>query len=152
MSRVWMNTFLAFTLAGSSAFAQSIQMVPAPGPVQSPQGAQRPGGPPVGRQPTPNTIAKTPTGPTGVQSAYQGTLDGYVFWDTSAVQHNPPGACDGLIVQVSAGSPPTGSTPTFEQFTPLGNFNKFTYLNNGSALGVCAYAVKVPVGQDLRVQ
>jgi len=152
MSRVWTNTFLTFILAGLAAFAQSVQMVPAPGPLQAPQGAQRPGGPPVGRQPTPNTIAKTPTGLAGVQPAYQGTLDGYVFWDTSAVQHNPPGACDGLIVQVSAGSPPTGSTPAFEQFSPLGNVNKLTYLNNGSSFGVCAYTVKVPVGQDLRVQ
>jgi len=91
--------------------------------------------------------------PVGPQSSNQGTIEGYVYWDTNAVQHNPPLVCSGLAVTVSVGTPPSGPTPTFEQFKPLGTYNNLTYMNNVGALGVCAYAIKqVPIGQDLQVQ
>ena len=114
---------------------------PAPQKHQAPSGPQTSA--PVSRAaPSPVRIASNP-----------GAIVGYVYWDTKAVQHNPPLNCNGLAVTLSVGTSPSGSTPAFEQFKPLGTYNSFTYLNNGSALGVCAYAVKqVPVGQDLQIQ
>jgi len=126
---------VAITLSGLGAFAQPpVSTAPVQGPVMTAPGQHR-------------------QQPPGGRSAFPGILEGYVYWDTSGVQHNPPLSCSGLAVTVSVGTPPTGSTPTFEQFQPIGTFNNFTYLNNGSTLGVCAYAVEhVPTGQDLRVQ
>ena len=112
---------------------------PAPQRQQPPAGQQTPAS---RATPSPVRVASNP-----------GTIVGYVYWDTKAVQHNPPLSCNGLTVTLSIGTPPSGSTPAFEQFKPLGTYNSFTYLNNGSTLAVCAYAIKqVPVGQDLQVQ
>lgn len=151
MRKSWTDAFLVISLCGASALAQSIPMSPQQAPNIAPTGPtrQQSGGQ---RQPAPGTVKATPTTLPGVQPLYQGTIEGYVYWDTSAVQHNPASACSGLAVTVSVGSAPSGSTPTFEQFTPLGTFNNLTYLNNGSTLGACAYSMKVPVGQDLQVQ
>jgi hypothetical protein len=114
---------------------------PAPQAHQPPSGRQT-SDPVSGAAPSPVRIASNP-----------GTIVGYVYWDTKAVQHNPPLTCNGLAVTLSVGTSPSGSTPAFEQFKPLGTYNSFTYLNNGSAFGVCAYALKqVPLGQDLQVK
>jgi hypothetical protein len=151
MRRFWTDAILAISLCGASALAQSIPMSPQQAPNIAPTGPtrQQSGGQ---RQPAPGTVKATPTTLPGVQPLYQGTIEGYVYWDTGAVQHNPASACSGLAVTVSVGTAPSGSTPTFEQFTPLGTFNNLTYLNNGSTLGACAYSMKVPIGQDLQVQ
>jgi hypothetical protein len=124
----------AAVLTGASAVAQ---VSPSPIQVQgvTPLGPQR----------------QQPAG--GAHQPFQGTLEGYVYWDTTAVQHTPPSNCNGLSVVVSVGTPPTGPTPTFEQFKQYRTINNLTYLNNGSTLGVCAYALtQVPTGQDLQVQ
>ncbi|HLV96014.1 MAG TPA: hypothetical protein VKS44_12545 [Candidatus Acidoferrales bacterium] len=35
--------------------------------------------------------------------ALPGTIEGFVYWDTGAVTHNPAGACDGFSISVIAG-------------------------------------------------
>jgi hypothetical protein len=146
--------FLLIALCGLSAMAQhSATTAPAQAPQVTLQGPQRPQ-PPGHQQPTSGPSSRTAQAPlTSIQAPYPGTLEGYVYWDTNTVKHNPPLSCSGLTVTISVGTPPSGSTPAFEQFKPLGTYNTFTYLNNGSTLGVCAYGVhQVPVGQDLQVQ
>jgi hypothetical protein len=147
-------TFLEIALCGLSAMAQqSAATVPAQAPQVTLQGPQRQQ-PPGHQQPIGGPSSRTAQAPsTSIHAPYLGTLLGYVYWDTNTVQHNPPISCSGLTVTISVGTPPSGSTPAFEQFKPLGTYNTFTYLNNGSSLGVCAYAVhQMPVGQDLQVQ
>lgn len=159
MHRIWTHIFLAITfpsitLAGSTALAQSGSRTPAQAPsiqATAPRRQEPTGG---GHPPASNaaTLKTAPAPLTTLHAPYTGTLEGYVYWNTTAVQHNPATACTGLSVTVSVGTPPSGTTPTFEQFNAIGTYNTFTYLNNGSSFGACAYAVKVPVGQDLQVK
>jgi hypothetical protein len=124
----------AAVLTGASAVAQ---VSPSPIQVQgvTPLGPQR----------------QQPAG--GGRQPFEGTLEGYVYWDTTAVQHTPLSNCNGLSVVVSVGTPPTGPTPTFEQFKQYRTITNLTYLNDGSTLGICAYALnQVPTGLDLQVQ
>ena len=152
MHRVLVCGSLMLAFLGVAPAQQSVPLSPVQAPnAVTPQAPQK-HGPPAQPQPAGGIPRTAPQPLTNIHAPYTGTLEGYLYWDTSAVQHNPPAACSGLAVTVSVGTPPSGSTPTFEQFTSIGTFNTFTYLNNGSAFGVCAYSVKVPVGQDLRVQ
>ncbi len=83
-----------------------------------------------------------------------GVIEGYVWWDANTTDHIPAKNCSGLSITVSAGSP-SQSTPTLEQFTPIGTYtnNNFTYIPNIGTDGVCAFAVhQMPVGQDLQVK
>jgi len=93
----------AAVIAGTSAIAQ---VSPSPIEVQgvTPLGTQR----------------QQPEG--GGHQPFQGILEGYVYWDTTAVQHTPPRNCNGLSVAVSVGTPPTGPSPTFERIL-LRKFN-----------------------------
>lgn len=130
-NQIW--SFLTIALCGLSVFAQQTptrQQLPAR---QQPSNAER-AQPPVRTFPT-------------------GAIEGYVYWDTHTVQHKPALSCSGLTVTVGVGTPPSGSTPTFEQFKTLATYNSFTNLNNGSTLGVCAFAIhQVPIGQDLQLK
>ncbi len=147
MRRKWMWISLTIALYGLSVFAQSVPTTPTQAPNVTPPGPQRRQAP-ARQQPS---IARRPQLPARTSSP--GTITGYVYWDTHSVQHKPPLSCSGLTVTVGVGTPPSGSTPTFEQYKTLGTYSSFTYLNNVSTLGVCAYAVhQVPVGQDLQVK
>jgi hypothetical protein len=93
------------------------------------------------------------TAPRPLTTFPTGSIQGYVYWDTHTVQHKPALACNGLTVAVSAGTPPSGKTPTFEQYQTVATSSSFTYLNNGSTLGISAYALhQMPVGQDLQIK
>ena len=81
---------------------------------------------------------------------YPGHVSGFVYWDTATVKH--AGNCQGLSVAVSFNTTPPSSTPSFEQFKPLGTFNNFTYSMVGSQ-AVCGYQIDhVPEGKDLQIQ
>jgi len=149
MRRNLIGIFLVIAGYGlNSSAQQSVPVTPTRASQMSAPGPQRQQ-PPAGQQPSSSRTAPSPVR----ALSYPGTVTGYVYWDTKVVQHNPPLACNGLAVTVSVGTPPSGSTPAFEQFKALGTYNNLTYLNNGSTLAVCAYAIKqVPVGQDLQVQ
>jgi microsomal dipeptidase-like Zn-dependent dipeptidase len=132
--------------------AQVLQTVPppnstmtAPGPRrQQPAGGQRPQ--------TANPGVATAPSPVVARVAAQGTIVGYVYWDTKSVTHTPANNCNGLGAAVSVGTPPQGSS-TFEQFKLLGTYHNFTYMGNVGSLAVCQYSVQqVPTGQDLQVQ
>jgi hypothetical protein len=131
--------------------AQVLQTVPppnstmtAPGPRrQQPAGGQRPQ--------TANPGVATAPSPVVARVAAQGTIVGYVYWDTKSVTHTPANNCNGLGAAVSVGTPPQGSS-TFEQFKLLGTYHNFTYMGNVGSLAVCQYSVQqVPTGQDLQV-
>lgn len=144
--RIWIS--LTIALYGVSISAQqSVPTTQTQAPNATAPGPQRQQ-PPARQQPS---TAQRPQPPGRAFS--QGTIEGYVYWDTHSVQHKPSLSCSGLTLTVGVGTPPSGSTPAFEQYKTLGTYSSFTYLNNGSTLGVCAYAVhQVPVGQDLQVK
>jgi hypothetical protein len=128
-------TLLFVALCSPGAVAQQVGTTPVQAPNLAAPGPRR----------------QQPQG--GANVPFQGVLQGNVYWDTSTVQHNPPGNCSGFVLTLSVGTPPSGPTPTFEKFTPYRTVNNLSYLNNGSTLAVCAYAFnEVPTGQDLQVQ
>jgi hypothetical protein len=72
-----------------------------------------------------------------------GTIMGYVYWDSGAIQHTPANDCSGLSVAVSGGG------------ASLGTFSSghFAHITNVGTLSVCAYAIdQMPVGKNLEVQ
>lgn len=134
--------------------ASAAAQIPTTAPPQTnvtplgPQRHQAPGQQQPSRQ---AQIGRAPA-PTSVQMAGQGTIVGYVYWDTKSVQHTPATNCVGLGSAVSVGTPPKGQ-PTFEQFKMLGTFHNFTYMGTVGTFAVCQYSVKqVPTDQDLQVQ
>ena len=75
---------VVFALACGSAAGQGVmKTAPAPNRNVTLAGPQKHG---------------APSGP-----ALPGTIEGFVYWDTGAVTHNPAGACDGFSVSVIAG-------------------------------------------------
>jgi hypothetical protein len=127
--------------------AQVSQTAPPPSGITAPgPQAHRP---PSGRpQQAPGTSAPPPISGLIVG---QGSIVGYVYWDSKSITHTPANSCTGLGATVSVGTPPKGSL-TFEQFKPLGTYHNFTYLGNVGSFAVCQYSVRqVPTGQDLQV-
>jgi hypothetical protein len=118
------GSFLFFLSMWASCMAQSVpSTMPNPIPnLTTPAQRQEPHG---GARPDP------------------GTIEGFVYWDTSAFSHNPPQTCNGLNVTVLSGSSQLGT----------GGINNFKYVGQVGTFAVCTYAFnKVPTGQNLQVQ
>lgn len=116
--------------------------ITAPGPQRHDPQQQR-------ANPLPGAKAPQPI----MRATGDGVIVGYVWWDANTTTHTPANNCSGLSITVSAGSL-SQSTPTLEQFTPIGTYNNnFTYVPNVGTDGVCAFAVhQMPVGKDLQVK
>jgi hypothetical protein len=128
--------------------AQISQTAPVPNQNITAPGPQR-HGPPA--QPQPQALDRRAPQPL-IQAPANGTVVGYVYWDTKSVTHTPANNCIGLGAAVSVGTPPKGS-PTFEQFKILGTYHNFTYLGNVGSLAVCQYSIQqIPTGRDLQIQ
>lgn len=95
-------------------------------------------------RPVPNVIAPGPQPhrQQGQRQPGQGVIEGYVYWDASALTHSPPNSCAGLSVTVSRAGIPL--------VTMTGNF---AYMGNVGSDAVCRYAVKgLPIEENLQVQ
>jgi hypothetical protein len=145
-TRVPAIALMVASMCGSLA-AQVSQTAPPPSGITAPgPQAHRP---PSGRpQQAPGTSAPPPISGLIVG---QGSIVGYVYWDSKSITHAPANSCAGLGATVSVGTPSKGS-PTFEQFKSLGTYHNFTYLGNVGSFAVCQYSIQqVPTGQDLQV-
>ena len=72
----------------------------------------------------------------------EGVVEGFVYWDNSAIKHIPPNSCSGLSVTVSGGGAPLITTT-----------DTFAYMANAGNNVVCRYGVKgLPVERSLQVQ
>ncbi len=126
----------------AACMAQSVpSTMPAPLPnLTSPAPQQEPH---IGTRPS----SQIPTTQPRLSAPYPGTIEGFVYWDTSAFNHNPPQSCDGLNVTVLTGPQPGGSQ------LGTGGINNFKYVGQVGNFAVCTYAFnKVPTGQNLQVQ
>lgn len=139
MRRHYGYLILAILLSCAAATGQQRQRPPA-GPARSPIAG----------------LAKTQA---PIAAPYAGNVEGFVYWDASAIAHKPAGTCDGLAITVSVGS----SSGPFESYKPMATLsNNFKYagqvkafLANGkiALYDVCMYAYDhLPVGPDLQVQ
>jgi hypothetical protein len=91
--------------------------------------------------------SQIPVAQTQLPAPYPGTIEGFVYWDTTSFSHNPPQTCNGLTVTVL-----TGSQPGSSQLGTAG-VNNFKYVGQVGNFAVCTYAFnKVPTGQNLQVQ
>src|SRR5581483_6574342 len=132
------QSFLAgvFALLICGASAAQVTVVKPPAPTVTPAGPHRQV-PPGGQRPPNNA----------------GDVEGFVYWDASAVKQKNPGTCAGLAVVVS----PAGSSNNLIQ---LGNNFKYAgqvkaYLYGGKVVvyDVCIYAYHgQPVGPQLQAQ
>lgn len=115
----------------------------------APQRQQPQGG---GRQPVASPIGTVPQTQPQVQLP-NGTLMGYLYWDTSTIPYNANAPCP-FQVRVNQGTPPSGGGMGFEQFTEIGTYkNNFTSAGTIGKYAVCQYAVDhLPEGTDLQVQ
>ncbi|HEV2314992.1 MAG TPA: hypothetical protein VGR94_06780 [Candidatus Acidoferrales bacterium] len=95
-------------------------------------------------RPVPNVIAPGPQPhrQQGQRQPGQGVVEGYMYWDASALKHSPPNSCADLSVTVSrAGIPLVTMT------------GSFAYMGNVGNDAVCRYAVKgLPIDENLQVQ
>ncbi len=134
-----------FTVAG---LAQSIPASPPQAPRITPVGPQRQ------QPPSPRPASPGARMPRPIPAPYQGTVEGFVYWDANTVSHIPANSCSGLAITVSVGSPTNPNVMQPQQFTPLGTLsNNFKYVGTVGKYGVCTYAYDhVPVGPDLHVQ
>lgn len=75
---------------------------------------------------------------TSMSAPGAGSVEGYVYWDTRAVTHNPAGACNGFSVTVIAG----GHALTSGQFGAkyVGQVKSFLAGGTVVAYDVCTYA------------
>jgi hypothetical protein len=85
-----------------------------------------------------------------------GTIEGFVYWDTSAISHVPAGNCSGLAVNVAVGQssagPYTSMATLSNNFKYAGQVKQFLVGGKIKVYDVCTYGYdKVPVGQNLRV-
>jgi hypothetical protein len=88
-----------------------------------------------------------------------GTVQGFVYWNATAIAHKPAGNCNGLAITVSVGS----SNGPFQAYKPLGTLsNNFKYVGQAklflaggkiNVYDVCSYGYNhVPVGPNLQVK
>jgi hypothetical protein len=85
-----------------------------------------------------------------------GTIEGFVYWDTGAVSHVPAGNCGGLAVNVavaqSSAGPYTSMATLSDNFKYVGQVKQFLVGGTNKVYDVCTYGYgKVPVGPNLRV-
>jgi hypothetical protein len=139
---------ILFSLSADAQVSLSPAQAPA-ATAPTPQRQQPQGG---GRQPLPSPIGTLPQTHPQVQML-NGVLMGYLYWDASTISFNGNSKCP-FQLRINQGTPPTGGSVGFEQFTEIG-----TYKNNFSSIGkigkytVCQYAVDhLPEDKDLQVQ
>jgi hypothetical protein len=85
-----------------------------------------------------------------------GTIEGFVYWDTSVISHVPAGDCSGLAVTVamaqSSAGPYTSLATLSDNFKYVGQVKQSLVGGKIKVYDVCTYGYdKVPVGPDLRV-
>jgi hypothetical protein len=89
-----------------------------------------------------------------------GVIEGFVYWDTSAIVHKPTGSCNGLAVTVNVDN---GLSGPFKGFKPLatltnnfkyvGQIKNFLYGGKVVTYDVCTYGYdRVPVGTAVQVE
>ncbi len=136
---------MAFTV---TTLAQSIPASSPQAPKVTAPGLQRP------QPPSPRSSSPIARMPRRIPAPYQGTVEGFVYWDASTISHIPANSCGGLAITVSVGSGTKPNVLQPEVFTPLATVsNNFKYVGTVGNYGVCTYAYDhVPVGPDLQVQ
>jgi len=110
--------------------------------------------PPGGQQPAgnPPSIAKAPPQNSAL-TANSGDVEGFVYWDTNNIAHEPAGTCNGLAVKVSAAGSPTNTIPTGNHFKYAGQVKAFLSDGKVAVYDVCMYAYDhQPVGPQLQAQ
>jgi hypothetical protein len=145
--------FWIVALAFGSVTAQSVpQSAPPPNRNITAPGPQ-PHAPQTQRQPvSPAAAAPQPTR----QIVGNGTIEGFVYWDTSAISHVPAGDCTGLAVNVAVAQSSTGPYTSMatlsNNFTYAGQVKQFLVGGKIKVYDVCTYGYgKVPVGLNLQV-
>ena len=142
----------AMTLTCGSVAAQSVpQSAPPPNRNITAPGPQRHSPPSQPQSPPPAAAAPQPIR----QMVGNGTIEGFVYWDTSAISHVPAGHCSGLAVSVAVAQSSTGPYTSMatlsNNFTYAGQVKQFL-VGKIKVYDVCTYGYdKVPVGQNLRV-
>jgi len=127
-----------------------------PNPNITAPGPQRHGPPAQPQSPPPSARAPQPTR----QILSDGTIEGFVYWDTHKIKHNPAGSCSGLAITVSVGSNSGGPLTAYSPLATLSNNIQYVgqvkeFLSGGKVIvyDVCSYGYdKVPVGPNLQVK
>jgi hypothetical protein len=140
---------LAAQSVTSTAPPPTKMTAPAPQKHQAP-GSQHPAGQ--------TSHSQITAAPPPVVKVANGTIEGFVYWDTSHFSHVPALSCSGLAITVSVGS----SNGPFTSYTPIGTLsNNFKYVGRVQLLSfgqrkvyeVCTYGFgHVPVGPKLQVK
>jgi hypothetical protein len=155
--RTSLMTLFGLAVCVATVAAQVSQTAPPPNrsiSAPAPQAHQ----PQQGRQPLPlGTSAPRPI----MQPPGAGTIQGFVYWDTSTFTHTPASSCDGLSLTVSVanglGGPFKGgftALPTVtNNFKYVGQVKTFLYGGKNLTYDVCTYAYDhLPVGPQLKVE
>jgi hypothetical protein len=153
----FLMTAFAVALCSVTVAAQVSQSAPAPNrsiTAPAPQAHQ----PQQGRQPLPpGTSAPRPI----MQPPGAGSIQGFVYWDTSVFTHTPASSCDGLSLTVSVenglGGPFKGGFAALpmvtNNFKYVGHVKTFLYGGKTLTYDVCTYAYDhLPVGPQLKVE
>jgi hypothetical protein len=147
--------FMCVVVLAGCATAQITGAKP-PDPNISAPGPQRHGAPAQPQPQRPGARAQQPV----LQAPGNGVIEGFVYWDTGAITHQPAGSCSGLAVTVSV---PNGLSGPFQGYKPLATLtNNFKYVGQVKAMltggkiltyDVCTYGYsQVPVGIPVQVQ
>ena len=142
-------TLCAFSAAQVTTAPPPNRSIAAPGPQAHT--------PPARQQQLPGSAAPQPI----MQPTDAGTIEGFVYWDTSTFTHTPASSCAGLSLTVSVANGLSG--PFKGGFTPLPMVtNNFKYvgqvksfLSGGKVVtyDVCTYGYNhLPVGPQLKVE
>ena len=143
----------AMTLSCGRVAAQSVpQSAPPPNSNITAPGPQRHSAPSQPQSPPAGAAAPQPIR----QMIGNGTIEGFVYWDTSAISHVPAGDCTGLAVNVAVAQSSTGPYTSMatlsNNFTYAGQVKQFLVGGQNKVYDVCTYGYgKVPVGLNLQV-
>ncbi len=85
--------------------------------------------------------------------AMPGTVEGFVYWETHSVTHNPAGACNGFSVSVIAGGHVLAATSGQFGAKPIPQVKSFLANGTVEVYDVCTYAYdNLPENTPLRVE
>jgi hypothetical protein len=85
--------------------------------------------------------------------ALPGTVEGFVYWDTHSVTHNPAGACSGFSVSVIAGGNVLAAASNQFGAKYIGQVKAFLANGTIEVYDVCTYAYdNLPENTPLRVE
>ena len=103
--------------------------------------------------PNPNITLAAPRGRApSAGHALPGRVEGFVYWDTHEVTHNPAGRCDGLSVNVFAGGKVLAA-PTNQFGASSGQVKAFLATGTIAIYDVCSYAFdNLPENTPLRIE